>query len=231
MAEGGCFAQVLSLGDLSADETVSVMCTFSSVFKHCLLWRNGGDCLMLGQSQDFRLELESISERLNRPEIQKTLRECAPPGEKPYMLDNFISGILLTDADFRKVATGGVVYTDDKPGLRFTTGHSIDTGNIHTLHDHLSPWRVIKELFDGFPDFEKRERFLAANREYFLALLYKQQPREFYEVFLRFIEEYSLSKESDLALLRSYLLSHGMTREAEDVMRKIETAKRIPEVR
>ena len=66
--EDGLFAQVLSLGDLSPDETAGVMRTFSSVFPQCLLWKNVGDCVMLGSEKELRLSLIEIGERLHREE-------------------------------------------------------------------------------------------------------------------------------------------------------------------
>jgi hypothetical protein len=230
LADGGWFGQVLSLGDLSPEETASVMRTFSAVFPHCLLWKNGGDCLMLGADREFRLDPRAIAERLNRPEIQRNLREGAPLSEKFYLLDHFLSGLLLAGEDFRRAGAGGTVYTDDRAGLRFTTGRGVTTENVRVIHEHLTPWPEIRRLFDAFPGFEELEPRLAMNREYFMALLYKGQPREFYEVFLRYIEAHSLRKDADLKLLRSYLRDRGLTEKAGEVEKMIEALEEgLPE--
>jgi len=228
LTAGGCFAQVLSLKDFSPEETASVMCTFSSVFGHCLLWRNGWDCLMIGCDQDFHLDYQAISERLNRPDVQRTLRESAPTIDKFYILDNFLSGLLLADGDFRKAAASGTVYTDDKAGLRFTTGRSVTTANIRTIHAQLSPWRDLRKLFERFPGFEEKEALLTAKREYFMALLYKDDPREFYQTFSRYVTTYSQTKDYDLNVLRIYLLERDMSEQAEEVQKMIDALPNAP---
>jgi hypothetical protein len=229
LAESGCFAQVLPLNDLSPEETASVMRTFSSVFAHCLLWRNGWDCLMLGGDQEFRLDLLAISERLKRPEVQRTLRECAPLVDSFYVLDNFLSGLLLADEGFRNAAASGTVYTDDRAGLRFTTGRNVSTGNIRNIHSHLSPWREMRKLFGEFPGFDKKEPLLTVKRQYFMALLYTTEPGEFYKVFLDYIRDYSQKKDSDLKALRKYLLERGMAGKAEEVEGMLDAPEDAPE--
>ncbi|MFH0938708.1 MAG: fused MFS/spermidine synthase [Planctomycetota bacterium] len=214
---GGCFAQVLPLNDLSPEETMSVMRTFSASFTHCLLWRNGWDCLMLGSDQEFRLNIQTIGERLNRPEVQRTLRECAPLVDNFSVLDNFISGLLLADECFRNAASGGKIYTNDNTGLRFTTGRNITTDNIRNIHSHLSPWRDIRKLFDKFPDFERKESLFTVKREYFMALLYTTEPDKFYAEFLKYIRRYSQKKDADLKALHKYLLERNMTAQATEV--------------
>ena len=59
-------------------------------------------------------------------------------------------------------------------------------------------------------------------REYFMALLYKHQPREFYDVFLGYVNNYSLRKKADLELLRQYLRERGLNAGAQDVRKMIE---------
>jgi len=222
LANGGCFCQVLPLKDLSAEETACVMHTFSAVFEHCLLWRNGWDCLMLGQVQAFHLDVQVIAERLNRPVIQESLRECAPTIDKFYLLDNFLSGLLLADEDFRQAASGGTTYTDDRPGLRFATGRNVTTGNIRAIHAHLSPWPQLRQLFGEDPGFKEKEPLLTMKREYFMALLYKHKPREFYDVFLRYVKQYSQNKDFDLNVLRIYLLTRDMNNEAGELDKALE---------
>ena len=228
LADGGYFCQVLPLKDLSPEETAGVMRTFSLVFAHCLLWRNGWDCLMIGCEQAFHLDVQAIGERLSRPAIQGSLRECAPTIDKFYVLDNFISGLLLADEDFRKACAGGAIYTDDKPGLRFTTGRNITTGNIRAIQAHLTPWPELRKLFDKFPGFEEKEPLLTVKREYLMAMLYKHRPNEFYDAFLRYIKEYSQDKEFDLNVLRLYLLMRDMSGEAEELDKALESMENAP---
>jgi hypothetical protein len=223
LAEGGLFAQVLALGDLSPEETRGIMRTFSSVFEHCLLWKNGGDCVMLGGRQAFRIDAEAVAARLGRPEVQRAMRESAPAGERPYTIEGFLAGLLLTESDFKEAAEGGERYTDDRSALKFATGREVTTANIRAIHAHLTPWAKIVPLVDGYSNLEKTLPILAMEREFSIALLYKQQPREFYEVFMAYIEKYSLAKDADRALLRKYLLDRGMAAEAEKLEVKTET--------
>ncbi|MGD0093231.1 MAG: hypothetical protein ABSE73_25230, partial [Planctomycetota bacterium] len=219
---GGFFCQVLPLKDLSPEETASVMRTFAAVFAHCLLWRNGWDCLMLGSAQEFQLDWRTVAERLQRPAIQQTLRQCAPTIDKFYILDNFLSGLLLAGEDFRQAAAGGTIYTDDRPGLRFTTGRNVTTGNIRAIHGHLTPWRELRKLFVSFPGFEAKESVLTMKREYFMALLYKHKPAEFYDVFMKYVKEYSQNKDFDIGVLLTYLLNRDMKDKAEELAKAVE---------
>jgi spermidine synthase len=216
LTAGGLFTQVLSLRDFSPGETASVMKTFATVFPHRLLWRNGWDCLMIGSSDEFHLDLPTISERLNRPEVQKTLRASATI-DKYYILDNLISGLLLAEDDFRRAAAGGTIYTDDNCGLKFASGRNITTENIRAIHEHLTTWLNIGRLFDRFPDFEKKQPVLAMKRQYFMAMMYQHVPREFDEVVRTYIKDYSQTKDEDLNGLRVYLLERGMDKKAEEV--------------
>jgi spermidine synthase len=218
---GGCFAQVLPLGELSPHETASVMRTFAATFKHCLLWRNGWDCLMVGCEQDLRLDRVSIEERLARPGVQRALRECAPLPDRYYLLDNFLSGLLLVDDDFQKAAANGDVYTDDRAGLRAATGRGISAENIRAIHQCLTPWTKLRGAFERFPDFAAKAPVLTRKREYFMALLYQHQPREFHPAFLKYIREHSAAKNEDLIALRIYLRDHGMAAEAAEVEKMI----------
>jgi spermidine synthase len=217
LKDRGCFAQVLPLNDLSPGETRSVMLTFSAVFAHCLLWRNGWDCLMLGRQDEFKFDLAVIKARLERPEIQKSLRECAPLPDRYYILANFISGLLLHDSDFRRAAASGpaVIYTDDNPGLRFSSGRDITTGNIRFIHACLSPWSALSRLFKDSGLIASQAEALTGNREYFMARLFQHKPREFPEIFKHYIASYSKRKKADTESLRDYLLEHGLADEAE----------------
>ncbi|MBW1863883.1 MAG: fused MFS/spermidine synthase [Deltaproteobacteria bacterium] len=121
LTEDGYFSQVVPIKDLSYLESMSVMKTFASAFNHCLLWWNGFEPVMIGSSQEFRLDTRKIRERLNRPLIQNSLKEIS--GQVGYNSSgNFLSGLLLTTEDFRKVAAVGTVCTNDLNRLEYSAG-------------------------------------------------------------------------------------------------------------
>ena len=172
LSEGGYFAQVVPLKHMSYLESMSVMKTFASVFKNCLLWWNGFEPVMIGSNQEFHLNIREIRERLNRPLVQSSLKRISGEIEYNY-LGHFLSGLLLTTEDFRKVAEIGTVYTNDLNRLEFSSGHYANNlDSVIRIYTHLSPWMEAKEIFFGM-DLEKYTQQLTARREYLMTILQK----------------------------------------------------------
>lgn len=224
MTDAGYFVQILPLANLSEGETINIMRTFSSIFKYPLLWWNERDCVMIGSDREIRLDLKEISDRLNRPLIQESISKYSQKGHYNF-IGNFLSGILLVPEDFRRVAAIGNLYTDDLPGLEFSSGRNITLANVERIYANLSTWGQIKEMFIEFPDFDKYIVQLSGRREYLMTLLYSNSPDVFYKRFLNYINNYSQDKVNDLNLLHAYLLRYGMMDKAEEVQSLIEKYK------
>ena len=176
LAEGGYFSQVLPLNHMSEKETLDVMRTFSSVFDHCLLWWNGVDPVMIGSNREFALDLRQISSRLDRPAVQRYVREYSGTA-RYHLLGHFLSGLLLTTERFREAAAHGSVLTNDLTALEFSTGREIDASNALRIYRNLSPWADIRAVLTGFSDADQYAEQMAVQREYLMGLLYNMLRR------------------------------------------------------
>ena len=170
LTDGGYFTQTVPLAHLSYVEIMSVMKTFESVFKNCMLWWNGLDPVMLGSNREFSLDIREISKRLNRPLIQKSLKEYSDVVGY-NVLSHFLSGFLLTSEDFKLVAANGTVYTNDLTRLEFSTGKNVNVDSVLRIRTNLSPWIEIIRNYIGFPNSGLDIAQLTNRREYLMGIL------------------------------------------------------------
>jgi spermidine synthase len=146
LAEKGLFTQVLPIKQLTNDEMRSVMNTFSTVFPHCILWWNGLDPIMIGSERSYHLDTEQISERLTRPGINRALAKFS--FEAKYdTLGHFISGLMLSDEDFRSLSASGKLNTTDLNYLEYSTELNIDYKNSEDLTAQLTGWSEVEDMF------------------------------------------------------------------------------------
>jgi len=170
LSNNGYFSQVLPLGNLSVTESLSIMKTFSSVFKFCLLWFNGRDCVMIGANQEFIIDTTKIYKRLKRPKIQYILEKHSKYHYN--VIGNFLSGLLLTTNDFRNLSKNGYIYTENKSGLMFSSGQNITNENIKLIHRNLTSFEQIGKNHIPSPDFSSYIEILTSKREKFMDELY-----------------------------------------------------------
>jgi spermidine synthase len=220
LADGGLFCQILPLGNMTRQETLGTMRTFASAFDDCLLWYNGNDCVMIGSNREIQLDLAEIDRRLRRSPIQAALRQYSSAHFDEF--SNFLAGLLLTTDDFRRMSSGGVVYTEDSPGLAFSTGRGKNPGGAGEIHRHLTPWEVIAN--ERMRPFVLRNAQILINkREYFMTFLYPKP--EFYNRFLQYIQRFSTDRRRDCRQLRRILSRDGETARAralEPQLRRLE---------
>jgi spermidine synthase len=176
LAEGGYFSQVLPLNHLSEKETLDVMRTFSSVFDHCLLWWNGMDPVMIGSNKEFALDLRQISDRLDRPIVQKYVKEYSGT-VRYHVLGHFLSGLLLTTERFREVAGPGSLLTNDLTSLEFSTGRHIDASSAVRIEQHLSPWADIRAILRELHGADQYAEQMGVQRQYLMRLLFNMLGR------------------------------------------------------
>jgi len=213
LPEEGTFAQVLPLRQLSPHEIWSIMRTFAAVFPHRLLWWNHLDAVMVGCASPFHLDADRIARRINRPAVQAALKHYSPVGQYEFH-GQFLAGLLLDSADFAAMAARGNIYTDDRLGLKFSTGMETGFAGIDTLHTSLTPWPQLQRTFPGLvqPDLPGPE--LATRREELMVLCYRSDPQRFTAAYLRYVELYSRRKKEDLDILIRYLDERGLQAEA-----------------
>ena len=212
LAEGGLFAQILPLANLSSGEGASVMRTFAAVFDNCLLWWNHTDAVMLGSPRPFQLSPAMIERRLIRPAVQRALQDYSTVGF--HRLEDFFAGLLLDDAGFRQAAAGGRLYTDDRLGLKFSTGRNRSAGTIDAIRDHLVPMAVLADRLAPGLFSRVDPGVLVRRRARRMALSYSPYPERFIAEFSSYMERYPVSRAADLRLLRRYLAEKGFSGQA-----------------
>ena len=216
LSPGGLFAQILPLPNLSPAETGSVMRTFASVFPSCLLWWNHTDPVMIGSAAPLHLDPERIESRLQRPAVQDALRTHSRFGFS--RLEDLLAGLLLDDAGFRGAAGNGEVYTDDRLGLKFSTGRELSPANIDAIAVNLITTERFAALLDGTGgETRLAARELARKRARFMAITYSPYPERFLAEFAAYMRTHPRSRPADLRILRSYLADKGFGRQAGNV--------------
>ncbi|HME41733.1 MAG TPA: fused MFS/spermidine synthase [Syntrophorhabdales bacterium] len=171
LTDEGYFSQVVPLDHMSELEVMSVMRTFSSVFEHCVLWWNGVDPVMIGSRRPFRFDLREVSERLERPLVQKYVAEHSA-GARYHLLGYFLSGFLLTDNGFRRVAAEGRLLTTDLTPLEFSTSRTVTPASVERIENNLSSWVEIRGLMAYAPGIDQFVEQIEAQRSYLMRMLY-----------------------------------------------------------
>jgi spermidine synthase len=223
----GLFMQILPLGDLSEAETLGIMKTFSSVFPQCALWFNGGsDTVMLGGREKIHLSPYAITARQRHAGIRRALKRYSRVAGF-HVPGNFMAGFLLDDDAFREVAADGVVYTEDRLALKYSTARRRSSAHIDTIRSRMiKAERVAGHIHDKEKtqkNVEAMAKILPRIQAYFAVNLYGDEL--ICEKMLEYIEKYSTNKEEDLRKLHDSLRARGRHEDAERVMRIIKRKK------
>jgi spermidine synthase len=213
LTSNGLFTQVIPLANLSSAEARSVMKTFAAVFSECFLWFNGWDSVMIGSNQRILLDAGEIVRRLGVPRIQEALARSSP--HKYHLPANFIAGLLLTSEEFRRVAADGVIYTDDRSDLRYSTGEEDSHALIEQIHANLSPWNRIHDEVFVFQQLGNELPKLVGLREMLMLGLYRGDAR--CRKMLRYIEGFSSRKAVDY---QSLIAELGDLKQLSSVQKK-----------
>jgi SAM-dependent methyltransferase len=217
----GMFVQILPTGNLSPDETRGVMRTFAAAFPACVLWWNNTDLIMLGSRTPLVLDARSVQARLARPQVATALRLASPavdltlPGE-------FLAGFLLDDTSFRAAAGQGVLFTDDRSDLQYSTGRQVSAENLDLIFSHLSPWTRLRGQVQGFTETGLNETLLEQRRQRLKLLAYRRYPRRYADFSLEYIRQHSDQPRRDLTILSSYLRQRGLADRAAEIDRLLE---------
>lgn len=171
LAPGGIFSMTLPCGQLTPQETRSVMRGFSAAFPHCRLWWNGVDPLMVGSFEAVNPQSGRFEE-LGR--IQGFLPELARISGSAALHEpaSLPAALLLVDEDFRAFCERGEIYDLDRPVLEFcgseSERESLNHRNIVEIFQSLSSAKAVREALgqEMMPDsywereFEFRRRRL-----------------------------------------------------------------------
>jgi len=201
----GIFSQVLPAGNVGPDEAAGIMNTFATSFEWCALWFNGLDLMMIGSPDAMVLDIPTIHGRLRNPAVHRVLKEKSGMRQY-YSLGRFLSGMLLSGEDFRRVAEGAVVWTDDTAG--FAGPEDVDRSALaRRLHGQLTPWDAVLGSASGGDALVKDVPRLNETREFFMVHLY--DPRDILRMFDSYLERFSLDKERDRAIREVYRKRYG----------------------
>jgi hypothetical protein len=160
---------------------------------------------MIGSNERITIDAQLLVERLGVPEIHQTMKRIS--GQKFHLPANFLSGLLLTTGDFKRVASGGVVYEDDRSDLRYSAGQRTSSELVADIHDALTPWPELDARVLVYQDLSSQLPKLEGLREMLMVGLYRGDER--CRRFLRYIEEVSAQKEADYRVLVAELRSRG----------------------
>lgn len=116
---GGLVTQFVPVRMLSTPQVRDIMATFIRVFPQSQLWFNGPEFVLIGRRADaFALDIASLEERLERPEIRRDLRYRHPLDANTGWLNeaDSVLGSLLAEAEnLRSLSRGGRILVDDVP--------------------------------------------------------------------------------------------------------------------
>ena len=116
---GGLVTQFVPVRMLSTPQVLDIVATFISAFPQSQLWFNGPEFVLIGRRADaFALDISSLEERLERPEIRRDLHYRHPLDANTGWLnesDSVLGSFLASAEDLRSLSRGGRILTDDVP--------------------------------------------------------------------------------------------------------------------
>lgn len=150
LADGGVLCQWLPLYLLDQHQFRSVVKTFLQVFPNSLIWgRLGHSLVLLGYRSPPPapgFDAEEIRARLAQPQVRADLAQDALMGRYDPIACALVQGDGL-----RALSEAGEIYTDDRPGLEFTSPRARYTPdeNLALVTRHLVPLAGLFHLPPG----------------------------------------------------------------------------------
>ena len=116
---GGLVTQFVPVRMLSTPQVLDIVATFISVFPQSQLWFNGPEFVLIGRRADaFALDIPSLEERLERPEIRRDLHYRHPLDANTGWLnesDSVLGSFLASAEDLQTLSGSGRILADDVP--------------------------------------------------------------------------------------------------------------------
>ena len=136
LAPGGLVTQFVPVRMLSTPQVLDIVATFIRVFPQSQLWFNGPEFVLIGRRADaFALDIPSLEERLERPEIRRDLHYRHPLEANTGWLnesDSVLGSFLAAAEDLRTLSRGGRILTDDVPRFDYELDPHQDI-EVHTV--------------------------------------------------------------------------------------------------
>jgi len=122
LREDGIFAQWLQLYGMAEHDLRSLLATFASVFEHVLVFETieMTDLILVGSSEELKIDVPRITRRLRRPEVSASLRIIEVNG-MPRLLSYFLMGT----REVREFARHAALNTDDNGLIEFSSPKSL----------------------------------------------------------------------------------------------------------
>jgi spermidine synthase len=131
---GGVFGQWLQIYTLAPDVVRTVVATFHAVFPHAVLFRvTGGDTVLIGSVEPFRLDRTRFLERLTAPPVRADFERI-----EVRSLGQILEGLLLDLDDVARFAAGAPLNTDDNGLVEFGAPRSLYLDSIPANLERLS---------------------------------------------------------------------------------------------
>jgi spermidine synthase len=115
----GVLCQWIHLYQISAHDVLVFLKTIHSVFPHLAIWVDGSDMLILAGNRPFQLDLQRISQRMIKPDVQLSLERS---NIRP---DNILKGYVSDERLLKVMRKNLEINTDDFPVLEFSAPRSL----------------------------------------------------------------------------------------------------------
>lgn len=170
LTPGGIVVQWFPLHLLSDPEARMTVRTFLAVFPHSSLWLTPlkGHSIIVGTSDELRIDVAAMHEGLARSEIQAELAEL-----NVFDVLDVLSWFAMGEDALRTYVGEGPLNTDDHPWLEFSAAKAYFVGDLYKIQNMQAILRgresVLPYLADVGGTAQEREDFLEAVRRRFQA--------------------------------------------------------------
>ncbi len=152
---GGVVTQWVPLYESNTDVVKSEFATFLQAFPNGTVWgnsNNGGyDAVALGQVEPARIDLDSLDQKLARPDYAPVVQSLKEVGF------NVPLGLLATyaarEADLRPWLSGAEINRDGNLRLQYLAGLALNTSMEATIYAEMLSFRTFpQDVFVGSPE-------------------------------------------------------------------------------
>lgn len=117
---GGIVCQWMQNYNLDVPLYRCAVATFHSVFPHSMLWKRGGDTILIGSADPLTADSSKIEAGIARKEVKSDLSRIGIQGRK-----SLYSYFVLDEEEVGALSQGAVLNTDDRPVLEFQSSRML----------------------------------------------------------------------------------------------------------
>lgn len=145
---GGIAAQWLPLYDGDVETVKSVLATFFEVFPGGTVWSNhmedrGYDLVLLGQSDETRVNVDELQQRLDRPDHSAVLASLHAVGFNSAV--DVLATYLGRASDLKPALEGAQINLDRNLRLQYLAGFELNSADSERMYQGLLTWRRFPE--------------------------------------------------------------------------------------